>query len=96
MHETATVWKANDPGAAQASANISEQVQAGYGIDVNNIGAPVFCRTRKHALEEAMLSTQYGVGITMYVYVSLVGNGVVLRGSLDDSLGNDQVLPGHS
>ncbi|MGY2747408.1 hypothetical protein [Arthrobacter sp. UYCu723] len=39
VHETATAWKAYDPEAAQAAEKISEQVQARYGIDVNNTGA---------------------------------------------------------
>jgi hypothetical protein len=39
VHETATAWKAYDPEAAQASERIREQVQARYGIDVNNTGA---------------------------------------------------------
>jgi hypothetical protein len=39
VHKTATAWKACDPEAAQAAGKISEQVQARYGIDVNNTGA---------------------------------------------------------
>jgi hypothetical protein len=39
VHETATAWKAYDPEAALASERIREQVQARYGIDVNNTGA---------------------------------------------------------
>lgn len=38
-HQTATAWKAYDPEAAQASEHIRNQVQARYGIDVNNTGA---------------------------------------------------------
>ncbi|MDE8669943.1 hypothetical protein PY310_15280 [Pseudarthrobacter sp. H3Y2-7] len=38
-HQTATAWKAYDPEAAQASDHIRNQVQARYGIDVNNTGA---------------------------------------------------------
>jgi colicin import membrane protein len=38
-HETATAWKAFDPEAAQASEHIRDQVQARYGIDLNNTGA---------------------------------------------------------
>jgi hypothetical protein len=38
-HQTATAWKAYDPEAAQAAEQIREQVQARYGIDVNNTGA---------------------------------------------------------
>jgi hypothetical protein len=38
-HQTATAWKAYDPEAAQASERIRDQVQARYGIDVNNTGA---------------------------------------------------------
>jgi hypothetical protein len=38
-HQTATAWKAYDPEAAQASERIRGQVQARYGIDVNNTGA---------------------------------------------------------
>lgn len=38
-HQTATAWKAYDPEAAQASEHIRNQVQARYGIDVNNPGA---------------------------------------------------------
>jgi colicin import membrane protein len=38
-HETATAWKAYDPEAALASERIRDQVQARYGIDVNNTGA---------------------------------------------------------
>jgi colicin import membrane protein len=38
-HQTATSWKAYDPEALQASERIREQVQARYGIDVNNTGA---------------------------------------------------------
>jgi colicin import membrane protein len=37
--ETATGWKAYDPEAAHASEHIRGQVQARYGIDVNNTGA---------------------------------------------------------
>ncbi|MDQ0823707.1 hypothetical protein QFZ69_004653 [Arthrobacter sp. V1I7] len=39
VHETATAWKAYDPEASQASERIRDQVQARYGIDVNNTGA---------------------------------------------------------
>lgn len=39
VHETATAWKTYDPEAAQASERIRVQVQARYGIDVNNAGA---------------------------------------------------------
>ncbi|WP_427006202.1 hypothetical protein [Pseudarthrobacter sp. H2] len=39
VHESATAWKAYDPEAAQASERIRVQVQARYGIDVNNTGA---------------------------------------------------------
>jgi colicin import membrane protein len=39
VHETATAWKAYDPLAAQASTHIRDQVQARYGIDVNNTRA---------------------------------------------------------
>jgi hypothetical protein len=39
VHETATAWKAYDPQAAQASERIRNQMQARYGIDVNNTGA---------------------------------------------------------
>jgi hypothetical protein len=39
VQETATAWKAYDPEAAQAAVTIREQVQARYGIDVNNTGA---------------------------------------------------------
>jgi colicin import membrane protein len=39
VHETATAWKAYDPEAAQAAQRIREQVQARYGINVNNTGA---------------------------------------------------------
>jgi colicin import membrane protein len=39
VHETATAWKAYDPEAARAAEKIREQVQARYGIDVNNTGA---------------------------------------------------------
>jgi colicin import membrane protein len=38
-HQTATAWKAYDPEAALASEHIRNQVQARYGIDVNNTGA---------------------------------------------------------
>jgi colicin import membrane protein len=38
-HQTATTWKAYDPEAAQAAKHIREQVEARYGIDVNNTGA---------------------------------------------------------
>ncbi|TNB67267.1 hypothetical protein FHJ30_21100 [Arthrobacter sp. BB-1] len=38
-HQTATAWKAYDPEASQASEHIRDQVQARYGIDVNNTGA---------------------------------------------------------
>jgi hypothetical protein len=38
VHETATAWKAYDPGAAQASERIREQVLSRYGIDLNNTG----------------------------------------------------------
>jgi len=38
-HQTATAWKAYDPEAAQASEHIRSQMQARYGIDVNNTGA---------------------------------------------------------
>jgi colicin import membrane protein len=38
-HQTATAWNAYDPDAAQASEHIRNQVQARYGIDVNDIGA---------------------------------------------------------
>ncbi|WP_028272684.1 hypothetical protein [Arthrobacter sp. UNC362MFTsu5.1] len=38
-HQTATAWKGYDPKAAQAAEKIKEQVQARYGIDVNNAGA---------------------------------------------------------
>ncbi|NSX38647.1 hypothetical protein HTS88_19895 [Pseudarthrobacter oxydans] len=38
-HQTATAWKAYDPEAAQAAEHIRDQVQARYGIDVNNPGA---------------------------------------------------------
>jgi hypothetical protein len=38
-HETATAWKAYDPEAAQATERIRDQVQARYGIDLNNTGA---------------------------------------------------------
>ncbi|KUM37450.1 hypothetical protein [Arthrobacter sp. EPSL27] len=38
-HQTATAWKAYDPEAAKASEHIRDQVQARYGIDVNNTGA---------------------------------------------------------
>lgn len=38
-HQTATAWKAYDPEAARASEHIRGQVQARYGIDVNNTGA---------------------------------------------------------
>ena len=38
-HQAATAWKAYDPEAAQASEHINRQVQARYGIDVNNTGA---------------------------------------------------------
>jgi hypothetical protein len=38
-HQTATAWKAYDPEAFQASEHIRDQVQARYGIDVNNTGA---------------------------------------------------------
>jgi hypothetical protein len=38
-HQTATAWKPYDPEAAQASDHIRKQVQARYGIDVNNTGA---------------------------------------------------------
>jgi hypothetical protein len=39
VHETATAWREYDPDAAQASEKIRDQVQARYGIDVNNTGA---------------------------------------------------------
>lgn len=39
VHETATAWKAYDPLAAQASTHIRDQVQARYGIDVDNTRA---------------------------------------------------------
>jgi colicin import membrane protein len=39
VHETATAWKAYDPDADQAAERIRDQVQARYGIDVNNTGA---------------------------------------------------------
>jgi hypothetical protein len=39
VHGTATAWKTYDPEAAQASERIRGQVQARYGIDVNNTGA---------------------------------------------------------
>jgi hypothetical protein len=39
VHETATAWKAYDPEAALAAERVREQVQARYGIDVNNTGA---------------------------------------------------------
>ncbi|MFF1253711.1 hypothetical protein ACFVYC_14605 [Pseudarthrobacter sp. NPDC058329] len=38
-HQTATAWKAYDSEAAQAAEHIRNQVQARYGIDVNNPGA---------------------------------------------------------
>jgi colicin import membrane protein len=38
-HQTATAWKAYDPEAAQAAEHIRSQVQARYGIDVDNTGA---------------------------------------------------------
>ncbi|NMR32303.1 hypothetical protein [Crystallibacter degradans] len=38
-HQTATAWKGYDPEAFQASEHIRNQVQARYGIDVNNTGA---------------------------------------------------------
>ena len=38
-HQTATAWKTYDPEAAQAAERIRDQVQARYGIDVNNTGA---------------------------------------------------------
>jgi hypothetical protein len=38
-HQTATAWKAYDPEAAQAAGHLRDQVQARYGIDVNNTGA---------------------------------------------------------
>lgn len=38
-HQTATAWKTYDPEAAQASEHIRDEVQARYGIDVNNTGA---------------------------------------------------------
>ena len=38
-HQTATAWTAYDPEAAQAAEYIRDQVQARYGIDVNNPGA---------------------------------------------------------
>ncbi|CAN7546800.1 hypothetical protein LJR013_003908 [Pseudarthrobacter oxydans] len=38
-HQTATAWKGYDPKAAQAAEHIRDQVQARYGIDVNNPGA---------------------------------------------------------
>ncbi|WP_211882925.1 hypothetical protein [Pseudarthrobacter albicanus] len=38
-HQTATAWKGYDPEAAQASEHIRNQIQASYGIDVNNTGA---------------------------------------------------------
>jgi hypothetical protein len=39
VHETATAWKAYDPEASQAAKTIRHQVQARYGIDVDNTGA---------------------------------------------------------
>lgn len=39
VHETATAWKAFDPEASQAAETAREQVQARYGIDVDNTGA---------------------------------------------------------
>jgi hypothetical protein len=39
VHQTATAWKGYDPEAAQASEHIRNQVEARYGIDVNNTGA---------------------------------------------------------
>jgi colicin import membrane protein len=38
-HQEATAWKAYDPQTAQAAEKIREQVQARYGIDLNNTGA---------------------------------------------------------
>ncbi|SFU11542.1 hypothetical protein [Arthrobacter sp. ov118] len=39
VHETAIAWKAYDPEVAQAAELIRDQVQARYGIHVNNTGA---------------------------------------------------------
>lgn len=39
VHETATAWKDHDPVARNAADTIREQVQRGYGLDVNNLGA---------------------------------------------------------
>jgi colicin import membrane protein len=38
-HQTATAWQAYDPEAAQAAEHIRNQVQARYGINVDNTGA---------------------------------------------------------
>lgn len=38
-HQTAAAWKGYDSEAAQAAEQIRDQVQARYGIDVNNTGA---------------------------------------------------------
>jgi len=38
-HQTATAWKAYDPEASHASEHLRNQVEARYGIDVNNTGA---------------------------------------------------------
>src|SRR5688572_15608687 len=38
-HQTAMAWKPYDPEAGRAATRIHEQVQARYGIDVNNTGA---------------------------------------------------------
>jgi hypothetical protein len=39
VHQTATAWTAYDPEASQAAETIRDQVQARYGIDVQNTGA---------------------------------------------------------
>jgi hypothetical protein len=54
VHETATAWKAYDPEAAHASEKISDQVQARYGIDVNNTGAD------EASVSEALARAQQG------------------------------------
>lgn len=38
-HETAAAWKGHDPVAAEHAGTIRDQIQARYGIDVNNTGA---------------------------------------------------------
>lgn len=51
-HQTATAWKTYDPEAAQAAERIRDQLQARYGIDVNNTG------TDEASVSEALARAQ--------------------------------------